>query len=103
MQIDSGRKTDQSADTTAKQQDFVRKLNPMKNKSKDSIDLGLALLSCATKGEPLTADDIAAWSDCSHQVIYSIERRAIRKLRAAIYREFGVTAQELLMTEQWGR
>jgi len=51
----------------------------------------------------LTADDIAAWSDCSHQVIYSIERRAIRKLRAAIYREFGVTAQELLMTEQWGR
>ena len=47
-----------------------------------NIDLGLALLSCFRQpGEPLTAEDIAAWCDCAPKAIQDIEKRAIRKLR----------------------
>lgn len=48
------------------------------------IDLGLALLEAVTKpGEALTYHDIAMWAGCSRAMIQLIERRALRKLRAA--------------------
>ena len=46
------------------------------------IDLGLALLTCLRRpGEPLTRDDIAAWCGCSGSYIWSIEQRALAKLK----------------------
>ena len=51
-----------------------------------NIDLGLAILSVlANPGEPLTLDDIAAWCGCSRQAIENIERRALKKLRNALF------------------
>jgi hypothetical protein len=48
----------------------------------ERIDLGLNLLSLASiRGVPLSADDLAAWADCSPKFIQSIEAKAIAKLR----------------------
>jgi hypothetical protein len=56
-------------------------------KREGSIDLGLALLSVAFLGQPLTLEDIAAWCDCEPSTIHRIERGAMLKLRRAL-REF---------------
>lgn len=51
----------------------------------DGINLGLSLLSLvAIPGVPLTAEDIAAWCECSTQAIQRIERKALRKVRIAL-------------------
>jgi hypothetical protein len=42
------------------------------------------LLSVASKGEPLTCEDIAAWCDCRKSYIHALEKRAIAKIRAAL-------------------
>jgi Sigma-70, region 4 len=52
---------------------------------KESIDLGLALLSVLRlPNESLTYDDIAAWCGCCKEQIRQIEFRALRKLRRRI-------------------
>lgn len=52
----------------------------------ERVDLGLAILSVlAIPGEPLTMDDIAAWCDCSRQAIEQIERKALKKIRNALF------------------
>lgn len=49
---------------------------------KESIDIGLALLSVVAKpGVPLTQEDIAAWCGCARGYIHLIEKKALRKLR----------------------
>lgn len=55
---------------------------------KHSIDLGLAVcgLHCQ-KGVPKTAREIAAYCGCSYQRIQQIEARALRKIRAHLYRD----------------
>lgn len=54
----------------------------------DRINLGLAVcgLHCE-KGVPKTAREIAAYCGCSYQRIQQIEARALRKIRAALYRD----------------
>ena len=49
------------------------------------IDLGLAILA-STSEPPHTQNTIAAYCGCSRQRIQQIEQRALRKLRAALYR-----------------
>jgi DNA-directed RNA polymerase sigma subunit (sigma70/sigma32) len=50
-----------------------------------NIDLGLAILA-STSEPPHTARTIAAYCGCSRQCIQQIEEKALRKLRAALYR-----------------
>jgi DNA-directed RNA polymerase sigma subunit (sigma70/sigma32) len=51
-----------------------------------NIDLGLAIL--ALTSEPShTSRTIAAYCGCSRQRIQQIEHKALRKLRAALYRD----------------
>ena len=50
-----------------------------------NIDLGLAILA-STSEPPHTAQTIAAYCGCSRQRIQQIEQKALRKLRAALYR-----------------
>ena len=51
-----------------------------------NIDLGLAIL--ASTSEPShTYRTIAAYCGCSRQRIQQIEQKALRKLRAALYRD----------------
>ena len=50
------------------------------------IDLGLAILA-STSEPPHTARTIAAYCGCSRQRIQQIEQKALRKLRAALYRD----------------
>jgi len=50
-----------------------------------NIDLGLAILA-STSEPPHTARTIAAYCGCSRQCIQQIEQKALRKLRAALYR-----------------
>jgi hypothetical protein len=51
-----------------------------------NIDLGLAILA-STSEPPHTAHTIAAYCGCSRQCIQQIEQKALRKLRAALYRD----------------
>src|SRR5262245_63878018 len=51
-----------------------------------NIDLGLAILAL-TSEPPHTAHTIAAYCGCSRQRIQQIEQKALRKLRAALYRD----------------
>jgi DNA-directed RNA polymerase sigma subunit (sigma70/sigma32) len=51
-----------------------------------NIDLGLAILA-STSEPPHTAQTIAAYCGCSRQCIQQIEQKALRKLRAALYRD----------------
>ena len=51
-----------------------------------NIDLGLAILA-STSEPPHTARTIAAYCGCSRQCIQQIEQKALRKLRAALYRD----------------
>lgn len=52
---------------------------------RQSIDLGLALLSLACKpGVPITQEDIAAWCGCSRGYIHLVEQAALRKLRRSL-------------------
>jgi len=50
-----------------------------------NIDLGLAILA-STSEPPHTCQTIAAYCGCSRQCIQQIELKALRKLRAALYR-----------------
>ena len=50
-----------------------------------NIDLGLAILA-STSEPPHTCRTIAAYCGCSRQAIQQIEQKALRKLRAALYR-----------------
>ena len=50
-----------------------------------NIDLGLAILA-STSERPHTCQTIAAYCGCSRQCIQQIELKALRKLRAALYR-----------------
>ena len=55
---------------------------------RERIDLGLALLSLARRpGVQFTNDEIAAWAGCTEMNIRRIERRALRKVRAALERK----------------
>jgi hypothetical protein len=51
-----------------------------------NIDLGLAILA-STSEPPHTSRTIAAYCGCSRQRIQQIEQKALRKLRAAFYRD----------------
>ena len=51
-----------------------------------NIDLGLAILA-STSEPPHTAKTIAAYCGCTRQCIQQIEQKALRKLRAALYRD----------------
>ena len=51
-----------------------------------NIDLGLAILA-STSQPPHTSRTIAAYCGCSRQRIQQIEQKALRKLRAALYRD----------------
>jgi uncharacterized protein (DUF608 family) len=52
---------------------------------KQSIDLGLALLSVLRHpNETLTYADIAVWCDCTPGFILLVEQKAFRKLRRAL-------------------
>ena len=51
-----------------------------------NIDLGLAILA-STSEPPHTCQTIAAYCGCSRQAIQQIEQKALRKLRAALYRD----------------
>lgn len=51
-----------------------------------NIDLGLAILA-STSEPPHTARTIAAYCGCTRQCIQQIEQKALRKLRAALYRD----------------
>ena len=51
-----------------------------------NIELGLAILA-STSEPPHTARTIAAYCGCSRQCIQQIEQKALRKLRAALYRD----------------
>jgi len=50
------------------------------------IDLGLAILASTTE-PPHTSQTIAAYCGCSRQRIQQIEQDALRKFRAALYRD----------------
>jgi hypothetical protein len=50
------------------------------------IDLGLAILASISE-PPHTCQTIAAYCGCSRQCIQQIEQKALRKLRAALYRD----------------
>jgi DNA-directed RNA polymerase sigma subunit (sigma70/sigma32) len=50
-----------------------------------NIDLGLAILA-STSEPPHTSQTIAAYCGCSRQCIQQIEQKALRKLRATLYR-----------------
>jgi len=60
-------------------------------KSHTYIDLGLALLSTKEWGMPFgcgrTLETISAFCGCSRQAIERIEKKAMRKVRAALYRD----------------
>ena len=51
-----------------------------------NIDLGLAILA-STSEPPHTCKTIAAYCGCSRQAIQQIEQKALRKFRAALYRD----------------
>jgi hypothetical protein len=51
-----------------------------------NIDLGLAILA-STSEPPHTSGTIAAYCGCSRQRIQQIEQKALRKFRAALYRD----------------
>jgi DNA-directed RNA polymerase sigma subunit (sigma70/sigma32) len=51
-----------------------------------NIDLGLAILA-STNEPPHTCRTIAAYCGCSRQRIQQIEQNALRKFRAALYRD----------------
>jgi len=51
-----------------------------------NIELGLAILA-STSEPPHTSRTIAAYCGCSRQRIQQIEHKALRKLRAALYRD----------------
>jgi DNA-directed RNA polymerase sigma subunit (sigma70/sigma32) len=51
-----------------------------------NIDLGLAILA-STSEPPHTCKTIAAYCGCSRQRIQQIEQKALRKFRAALYRD----------------
>jgi DNA-directed RNA polymerase sigma subunit (sigma70/sigma32) len=51
-----------------------------------NIDLGLAILA-STSEPPHTCKTIAAYCGCSRQRIQQIEQKALRKLRATLYRD----------------
>ena len=51
-----------------------------------NIDLGLAILA-STSEPPHTSQTIAAYCGCSRQCIQQIEQKALRKLRATLYRD----------------
>ncbi len=54
----------------------------------NSIDLGLAISAHhCTLGAPKTAAEIAAYCGCSRQRLEQIEKKALRKLRATLYRD----------------
>lgn len=73
----------------------IRGAGAMREK-RDGINLGLALVSLvAIPGVPLTAEDIAAWCDCSTQAIQRIEQAALRKLRIALFFRERHTGEEL--------
>ena len=55
----------------------MSKLGP---KPKGRIDLGLAICAATRRGM-LELDEIAAYADCSGELIRQIEARALRKLR----------------------
>jgi DNA-directed RNA polymerase sigma subunit (sigma70/sigma32) len=60
----------------------------------ERVNLGLAILHALTpRGQTHTANDIAAWCDCSHQNIKQIEERALKKLRRRLGPEW---ARELV-------
>lgn len=55
---------------------------------KPSIDLGLAISALSMQpGERRSTYQIAAFCGCSPQRIQQIEHRALRKIRAALYRD----------------
>ena len=51
-----------------------------------NIALGLAILA-STSEPPHTSRTIAAYCGCSRQRIQQIEQKALRKFRAALYRD----------------
>lgn len=54
------------------------------NNYSDRIDLGLAIAQACNPGKQLSLREIAAYCDCSHEVIARIERRALAKVRRAL-------------------
>jgi hypothetical protein len=73
----------------------------MSNHRKHSIDLGLAVLSAVTPaGVSRTLADIADCCECSCQMIWQIEHRAMRKIRKRLFMQRDPVLAELL---QWVR
>lgn len=69
----------------------------------ERVDLGLALLSAvAVPGVSYTYDEIAVWCGCTETNIFSIEQRALKKLRNALrFRDPGLGRE--LFTELFER
>jgi hypothetical protein len=71
-------------------------MTPEKVKEKkDRTDLGLELMrKWAKPGVRYSCEDIAAWCDCNPQNIQRIEKRAMKKLAAAL-KKAGMEKKEL--------
>jgi DNA-directed RNA polymerase sigma subunit (sigma70/sigma32) len=52
----------------------------------ERTDLGLDIAHALNRGKRLTAEEIAAYCECSSSAISQIERRALKKVRRALKR-----------------
>jgi hypothetical protein len=64
---------------------------------KNNIDLGLAVLAAIrAPHETISCRAIAAACDCSWQNIHQIERKAMRRCRERLRREWGLSYDQLI-------
>ena len=70
--------------------------NKTQPSAKPHIDLALSILCAVTpKGRTLAIKELAEICECSHQLIYEIERRALRKARVILARN-NINATDLI-------
>jgi len=52
---------------------------------RERFDLGLAIAACyAEPGVPMSCEQLAEFCGCSHQYMWQVEKKALRKLRKAL-------------------
>jgi hypothetical protein len=62
------------------------------------IELGLAISGATLPpGQTRPITDIALYCDCSKQLIHTIEKRAIEKVREALRKRYGLRASQSLL------
>lgn len=63
----------------------------------ERVNLGLAISAATMRpGQERTLPEIAAYCDCSKQLISQLEKRAIRKVRLALRLRYGIISTDRL-------